>query len=476
MQAPKGLVASSDPRAAQVGAAMLREGGNAADAAVAAALVLYVVEPQSAGVGGDGFLIFAAPGSDPVALDGSGAFPLGLTRDALESDGLDAPPGRGTRSVTVPGALALLEDALARFGNLSFSTVGDPAIRLARDGFEVRPTLASAAARAAAALSADATLSRLYVPDGRPVVEGERICNPALADLLSTVSLHGTDSFYRGDLADALCARVAAGGGYLRNVDLAAHGTSERAPVSCGFRGRTVWELPEPTQGPAVVAALRRLEEQGPLQADDPDWAPVVEAVTAAMSEAGFDLQAMGAAVPPVGQGDTTYIAAIDERGGTASLITSLFGDFGAQFGVPEIGGPLGNRAAILRLLRQAPRPGERPPHTTIPALVTRDRSPLLALGVAGGFMQPQAQVQILLRLFDLGCAPQKAVDEPRFRVLLGGDLALEAGHPLATRWPDALGRPTGVEGFGAAQLAGWFDGQMLGAADRRRGGAVVAA
>ena len=134
---------------------------------------------------------------------------------------------------------------------------------------------------------------------------------------------------------------------------------------------------------------------------------------------------------PSPARGDTTYIAAIDADGRGASLITSVFGDFGAHFGIPELGGPIGNRATMLRALQRPMAPGTKPPHTTIPAAVTRDGTLQYVLGVAGGFMQPQAQVQVLIHLLERGLSPQEAIDRPRFRIGFGGVLSLEAGHPL---------------------------------------------
>jgi gamma-glutamyltranspeptidase/glutathione hydrolase len=153
-----------------------------------------------------------------------------------------------------------------------------------------------------------------------------------------------------------------------------------------------------------------------------------------------------------------------------------VFGDFGSHFGIPELGGPILNRASILRPWALDPSPGAKPPHTTIPAAVTRDGELAYVLGVAGGFMQPQAQIQVLVHLLERGLAPQAAIDEPRFKILFGGDLSLEAGHPLSAELPDAAARPAGPEGYGAAQVAGVVDGQLLAGADHRRDGAVAAA
>ena len=166
----------------------MRAGGNAVDAAVAAALVLYVVEPQSAGIGGDAFLIVVEPGRQPVALDGAGALPLALTSEALAADGCDTVPVRGARTATVPGAVGLLEEALRLFGSRSLAELAQPAISLADKGFAVRPTLAAAAARAAGDIIADPVLGPLFVPAGTPVAAGDRIRNAALAECLQAVA------------------------------------------------------------------------------------------------------------------------------------------------------------------------------------------------------------------------------------------------------------------------------------------------
>ena len=155
-----------------------------------------------------------------------------------------------------------------------------------------------------------------------------------------------------------------------------------------------------------------------------------------------------------------------------------MFGDFGAHFGIPELGGPIGNRATMLRALGRPMAPGTKPPHTTIPAAVTRDGALQFVLGVAGGFMQPQAQVQVLVHLLERGLDPQEAIDQPRFRIGFGGVLALEPGHPLSDAMPDAAARPPGPEGFGAVQVAGidGTGGRTAGADPRRHGAATVVA
>ncbi len=469
-------IATSDPRATDTAAAVLEAGGNAVDAAVSAAFVLFVVEPHYCGVAGDAFVILAGEsGATPMAYDGSGALPAGLTAQQLRDDGLDGVPARGGRTASVPGALGLLETALHQRGTISVADAVEPAIVFARDGFEVRPSLARAAEKAAPEIGPDAVLGPLYVPDGRPVPEGALVRNPALADCLALVASDGAAALYRGPLGRALVEAVRIDHGYLTLDDLAAHETVVMPLEHCQLRGWTVHELPSPTQGPAVLNALAALDGMPAL--DGPiDWSAVIDATRAGMAAAGFDVATMGPRRderPSPAKGDTTYLAVIGYDGLAVSLITSVFGDFGSHLGVPALGGPVHNRATTLRMLHRAPTPG-KPPHTTIPALVTdRAGAPAVCLGVAGGIMQPQTQVQVLIRVLCQGLGLQEAIDAPRFKLRFGGDLVLEPGHPLGRERPDALARDPGPEGFGSAQAVGWRAGTLEAAADDRRGGAA---
>jgi gamma-glutamyltranspeptidase/glutathione hydrolase len=391
-----------------------------------------------------------------------------LTAEALAADGLDTVPVRGGRTATVPGAVGLLEAALARFGTRSLAASVEPAITLAEDGFEVRPSLAATAARAAAEIGVDPVLGPLYVPGGEPVRAGDEVRNAALARALRAIAADGASVVYDGAIGAEVVSTVTADGGYLSVDDLAAHRTIEMGPESGPFAGHVVWELGPPTQGPAVIEALSMVDPSEPV-----DWTGVLEAIRRGMKAAGFDPAAVGARPNPA-KGDTTYIAVVDGDGRGASLITSVFGDFGSHLGVPALGGPIGNRATMLRALRRRPTPGAKPPHTTIPAAVTDGDGGLrYVLGVAGGFMQPQAQVQVLVRMLVEGRPPQAAIDEPRFKIVFGGDVAAEGGHPLLATMPEAGERPAGPEGYGAAQVVGWHDGVLAAGADPRRGGAA---
>jgi gamma-glutamyltranspeptidase/glutathione hydrolase len=463
----KGVVASSDPRAAQVGADVLRDGGNAVDAAVAAVLTLFVVEPHACGPGGDAFLLVAEPDGEVFAIDGSGPVPAGLTTEALAADGFDNVPVRGARTATVPGAVGLLEEALARHGTRSLAELVRPAIAFAEDGFVVRRTLAETAARAAEGIGADPVLGPLYAPGGQPVSVGDRVTNAVLADLLGTVAEGGADTFYRDGIAAAIAGTIQAAGGYLSVDDLGAYHATPVAPVSTVFRGATVWELPEPTQGPAVLAALDLIGD-GPI-----DWEAVLGATRDGLLRVGIDLNRQPGAPRAAEPRDTTYLAVIDGEGRGASMITSVFADFGSHLGIPVLGGPIHNRATTFYAMGLPPRPG-KPPHTTIPGVITRDGRLEHVLGLAGGYVQAQVQVQLAVHLVVEGMGAQASVDAPRMRWLFGGEVALEPGHPLAGRFPDAVGRPTGFEGFGAAQVASLRDGEVSGGADARRDGAVV--
>lgn len=467
-----GAAATSDPRATDAAAAVLRRGGNAVDAAVTAAFVLYVVEPQSCGIGGDGFAFVHRSPGPPEAFDGSGAVPLALTTEALAAAGLDRVPARGAKTATPPGAVALLDDILRQRGTLSLEEAIAPALAYARNGFEVRSTLATAAAaaeRQSPDVIADPVLGPLYWPDATAVREGDVVVNARLADALELIAVEGAEAMRTGALAAAIAADMVSHEGYLSHADLANHRTATVVPASVEFAGDTIWQMPAPTQGPAVLAALRDVAATAPI-----DWTAVERAMREGMIEAGFDPAAVQVGAPSPAKGDTTYLATVDADGMGVSLITSVFGDFGSHLGIEALGGPIHNRATTFRLTGQPVRQG-KPPHTTIPGVVTGPAGELRALlGVAGGIMQPQTQVQLVLRMLLEGLAPQEAIDCPRFKICFGGGLALEPGHPLAEVVLDALDRNPGPEGFGAAQVVAWHDGRLAAGADARRGGAAI--
>jgi gamma-glutamyltranspeptidase/glutathione hydrolase len=333
-------------------------------------LVLYVVEPHACGPGGDAFLLVAEPGGDVEALDGSGAVPAGLTSAAIAADGLDNVPVRGGRSVTVPGAVGLLEEALRRYGTRTMVDLVGPALDLARDGFGVRRTLAETSARAATEIAKDPVLGPLYAPDGIPLKIGQVVKNRVLGNLLERLATEGTDEFYRGSIAEAIVARVQDDGGYLSFGDMEAYTTLAVQPQSAMFRGACVWELPLPTQGPAVLAALGAIE---PEDASDHDL--VLGAIRDGLRECGIDLDRRPSQPPAAaGPKDTTYLAVIDGEGRVASMITSIFADFGSHLGIAELGGPIHNRAATFFAMGLSPAPASRRTRPSRPSSPGRGR------------------------------------------------------------------------------------------------------
>jgi gamma-glutamyltranspeptidase / glutathione hydrolase len=459
-----GTIATSDPRASLIGGEVLRQGGNALDAAVTAALALLVVEPHACGLGGDAFVLLKDADRSPWAYDGSGAVPAALAAAGEDADFVPV-PRTGPRTFTVPGAMDLFDHVLARHGTVDLARATAPAIALARQGFEVRATLAAALERTAPALAEDEVLRALYFPNGTLLREGDVAHNDCLAEALELVAREGSRVLYTGSLAQEIAARSREKSSYLDARDLETHRTETMKPISGSFFGSEVWELPPPTQGTAVLSALDRLNH------DVDSVHTVIDAIVEGMLATGMDLRS-----PPANSttgGDTTYVAVIDENGFGVSLITSIFSDFGSTVGVRALGGPLQNRANGLTMVGKRPQPG-KPPHTTIPALVTREGELSHVLGVVGGYMQAQGQVQVLVNLLARHMAPQEALDAPRFRVLLGGLLAVEPGHELAELDSEAMGRDPGSGGFGGGQVVARESGRLRGGTDRRRGGLVV--
>jgi gamma-glutamyltranspeptidase/glutathione hydrolase len=295
---------------------------------------------------------------------------------------------------------------------------------------------------------------------------GERVVNPRLAEALELLAVEGARALYAGPLAEAVVERSHEVGGCLELDDLRAHTTLPMTPVSTSFQGTEVWELPRPTQGPGVLRTLDVLEAGGRFDTD-----ALIDAIVEGLRSVGIDLLTMAPTAPV--KGDTTYIAAVDGDGLGVSLITSVFSEFGSVVGVDALGSPIQNRAAGTSMIGQLPRRG-KPPHTTIPGLVTRDGELAFAVGVVGGYMQAQGQVQVLVNLLVHGMEPQAAIDAHRFRVLPAGLLAVEPDHELAARMPEAIGRDPGNGGFGGGQVVGYVDGQLRGGSDPRRNGAVA--
>lgn len=467
VMANRGMVATSQPLAAQAGLRILQEGGNAVDAAVATAAVLNVVEPMSTGVGGDAFaLVYLAKERRVRALNASGRAPAAATPErmaALCRGGRI--PSTGPLPVTVPGTVHGWETLLREHGTMSLAEVLAPAIHYAREGFPVSEVIGRGWAQASSKLRQDEGAASTYLIDGKAPRIGQLFRQPDLARTLETIAEGGSEAFYRGELARRIAAYVQAKGGLLTAEDLAAHTSTWDTPIEITYRGHRLLECPPNGQGIIALQALGILDgfDLGAMKwgfadtlhlqieaiklafADaqryvaDPRHAPVpadglLDPAYLARRRSLIDPQQAAPGYEPGLPGahaDTVYLTVVDEQRNAVSFINSLYEGFGSGLVVPGTGIALQNRGALFCLDPAHPNciaPGKRPYHTIIPALLFRGNQLLLSFGVMGGFMQPQGHVQVLCNLLDWGMDVQQALDAPRFRWLEGNRVAFETG------------------------------------------------
>lgn len=478
-----GMVAASQPLAVAAGLAILAQGGNAADAAVATAAALNVTEPASTGAGGDCFALFYEAASGRVsALNGSGRAPAALTLERLQREGLgQALPPHHPYTVTVPGAVAGWCDLLERFGRLGITAALAPAIRLAEEGIPVAPLTAHFWNNSAQAPLGSTQNGNELTVAGRAPYPGEIFRNPGLGRTLRQIAEGGKAAFYEGPLAEAIAQSVQAAGGCLSVEDLASHNSTWEQPVNITYRGLRIWECPPNGQGLAALLALNILEGFD-LHAQDPLSAArfhlEIEALRLAFADTRwyvadpafspvpiYDLLSKEYAAErrrlispkqatldqrfgqPVSGSDTVYFSLVDGEGNACSFINSLYGEFGTGIVPAGWGFCLQNRGSNFSLdpaHANALAPGKRPYHTIIPALITTPASPApgakeelyACFGVMGGFMQPQGHVQVVIALVEDGLDPQAALDRPRFCISGGsaaGEVYLEEGIPVKT-------------------------------------------
>jgi gamma-glutamyltranspeptidase/glutathione hydrolase len=504
------VVATSQPLASQAGAAMLARGGNAVDAALAAAITLTVVEPVNNGLGSDAFAIVAHDG-ELHGLNSSGRSPAALTPARFE--GQSRMLMFGWDAVTVPGAVAAWVALSDRFGALPFETLFEPAIRYAEDGFLVTPVIAGQWAAVAGMYSGFEEFARVFLPEGRPPRMGEKIVLRDLGQSLRRVAESRGEALYRGELGEAFVAASKKDGGLFANADLAAHSADWVEPIWTDFAGVRVHEIPPNGQGIAALMALGILRHTEVLDLDVDSaesfhlqieamklaFADVHRAVsdprtmkarTGDLLDDGYlasrakriDRTMAGDALPgKVATSDTVYLCAADAKGTMVSYIQSNYFAFGSGVVVPKTGMSLQNRGNGFSLEPGHPNevgPAKRPYHTIIPGFVTKDGQPLMAFGVMGGAMQPQGHLQMVLRVFGCGQNPQAAADAPRWQVTEGRALMVEEGVPLAVRDRlSAMGHEIGVAPplmFGGAQAALRIDGGYLAATETRKDGVVA--
>ena len=532
---PRGMVATSQPLAVQVGIDVLKRGGHAVDAAIATNAMLGLVEPMSCGLGGDLFaIVWDEKAEKLVGFNGSGRAPRAMTRDLFATRGLDRIPNRGPLSWTIPGCVDGWFTLHDRFGRLPIDELLAPTIAYAESGFPVSPVIARTWAAAADRLCADPGAAATFLVSGHAPNVGEVVRNPDLAASLHAICSEGRDAFYRGPIAERIVACAEATGGLIAREDLAEHRSTWDDPVSINYRGYDVWELPPNSQGIAALQMLSVLEgfDVSELERDgaellhlqieakklafedraryyaDPVFADVpldglISPAYAARRRS--QIVRSGAFVrvpagdprfePPPGNGDTVYLTVVDEERNAVSFIQSIYNDFGSDVVPPGTGFALQNRGSLFHLDADHPNtiePGKRPFHTIIPAFVTLDGRPIYSFGVMGGDMQPQGHVQVLVNRIDFGMDVQAAGDALRWRhvgsstptgqkMSGGGLVLLESGFPQSTF--DGLRakghrveyRPVG-SGFGGYQGI-WIapeTGMLHGGSESRKDGCAL--
>ena len=449
-------VASPHRLATGAGVEMLRAGGNALDAAVAVNLALSVVAPSSCGLGGDLFLLLWTDG-ESHAYNGSGRAPAAATVEAVRRAAADAGgrrdlgglPERGALTVTVPGAVEAWFRILERFGTRTFAECAEAAARFATDGFALSAKGASTIREAAGAFARDDSAFDEWHAVYDRAREGEPFRQPGIARTLGALGAGGPDVFYRGDIAAAIAETVRSNGGLLADDDLAAHAGVWVRPLSAGYRGFDVVELPPNTQGVVALEALSMLEDAGPLPPDgDARHHLLLEVTKLALSDRRHVTDAdhmrvtapelldrsrlleLASAIDPeragrppsafAAPGGTAHMAVVDGDGMCVSLIESNWEGFGSGLTVPGWGINLHNRGSRFFLDEDRANviaPRKRPMHTLIPAMAMRDGRPRYVFGTMGGDGQAQIHVQLLARLIDDGWEPQEAVDAPRWEL-----------------------------------------------------------
>ncbi|MCR6664062.1 MAG: gamma-glutamyltransferase [Luteimonas sp.] len=484
--APHAMAATSHPLATQIALDVMKAGGSAVDAAIAANAALGLMEPTGNGIGGDLFAIVWDPKTQRLhGYNGSGRSPQSLTLAEFERRGLTDIPAHGPLPVTVPGAVDGWFALHQRFGKLPMADNLAPTIRYAREGHPVHEVIAYYWDRSVPRLSKWPGFSEQFTIDGRAPRTGETWKNPNLADTLQKIAEGGRDAFYKGDIARTIGDYFAANDGFLSYDDMAAHAGEWVDPVSTHYRGYDVWELPPSGQGIAALQILNLLEpydlksygfgspehihlfvEAKKLAfADRARWyadpafhpAPVAKLISKDYARERGKLISMERALREVqpgtpkqlDEGDTIYLATADADGMMVSLIQSNYRGMGSGMAPPGLGFILQDRGEQFVLRDNHPNgyaPGKRPFHTIIPAFVTKGGKPWLSFGVMGGAMQPQGHVQILVNMIDFGMNLQEAGDAPRIQhdgsteptgqaiaMRDGGEVDLETGFPYET-------------------------------------------
>ncbi len=530
VMAPNGMVATSQPLAAQAGIDILKAGGNAIDAAIAVDAVLGVVEPMSCGIGGDLFaIVYEASTGQLHGLNASGRAPYAATIEFFKKQAMDFIPDRGPLAWSVPGCVDGWESLRRRFGHLTLDQILSPAVGYAMDGFPVSDIIARDWASAESLLSNWTGSGDVYLPNGHAPHPGGVFKNPDLGNTYLQVADQGRDAFYLGNIAEKIVACSEETGGLLTASDLQDHAATWDTPMSTCYRGYDLYELPPSGQGIAALQMVNILEgfdmaSMGHNSADalhclieakklsyadrakyyaDPEFSdiPVQELISKSYADSQrvrINPRKASDDVPPGNplfeRNDTAYMTVVDKDRNAVSFIQSLFMGFGSGVVPPGTGFPMQNRGQLFSLDEthaNALVPHKRPFHTIIPAMVMKNGKPLLSFGLMGGDMQPQGHTQIMCNLIDFGMDIQEAGDADRFNHsgsatptglpmdADGGQVATEPGvsddviQELSSRGHTMVRTVHGFGGYQAIMIDP--DTEMLhGASEPRKDGCAI--
>ncbi len=514
----RGMICTSQSLAAQAGLDMLKKGGNAVDAALAAAISLTVLEPTSNGLGSDAFALIWMK-DKLYGLNGSGWSPQGLTWEALHEWGCSAVPHRGWAPVMVPGAAASWAEIHERFGKLPFGELFEPAVSYAEDGYAVTPCVAAMLAeswKSFAPYRQDEAFSGLFptfFPQGRPAKAGEILRLPDHAASLRLLRDSACRDLYEGGLADDIDAWSRKTGGYIRKNDLAGYKPLWVKPIHTSYRGYDVWEIPPNGHGLVVLMALniaggfrfdrrdtaesfhRQIESMklaftdgrkyiADMRCMKTDVAYWLSSEYAEKRRAVIGEEAVMPEPVDVNNGGTVYLCAADGEGNMVSYIQSNFDGFGSGIVIPGRGISLSNRGSNFSMDRDSDNcvgPRKRSYHTIIPGFLTKEGKPVGPFGVMGGFMQPQGQMQVLMNTIDYHLNPQAALDAPRWQWVGGKTIEVEPAvgekiiAGLKARGHDVVVN-SDIMAYGRGQII-WRseDGVLMGATEPRADGTVAA-
>jgi gamma-glutamyltranspeptidase/glutathione hydrolase len=512
--AENGMAATSHPQATLAAVEILKAGGTAVDAAIAAVALQCVIEPHMTGIGGDCFALYAPAGRPLVAYNGSGRLPRGATLDAYLAMGWTTIPDDSVHAVTVPGAVDTWCRLNRDHGRLGLDRLLAPAIEAAENGFTITPRVAHDWQRYASRVAAHAEAAAQFLPGGRSLVTGARLSNPMLGATLRRIAKEGRSAFYEGEIAEDMVATLTALGGLHSAEDFASFACEETGPISAAYRDHVLAECPPNGQGLAALIIARLLDgfdladpaltdvdrihllaeatkaayrQRDALIADPVAMTVSVDevlsdaSIAAMRSRISRDRASQVASTDMPVHRDTVYVSVVDRDGNAVSFINSLFFAFGSGIYASKAGVLMHNRGTGFSLAPGHPNviaPAKRPFHTIIPALVCKDGRTVASLGVMGGQYQATGHAHFLSQVLDRGLDVQAASDQPR-SFFTDGAISLETTIPQAVRSGlEARGHSTrwAEEPLGGCQAI-WIDhdrGVLWGASDHRKDGIAL--